>query len=76
MICHLPHKALLWDMIKAIRQKIPKDRHMSQLYTGYFGGDMSSLLFQEIREFRSYAYRVNAKFQFPSPVHKGKPGYF
>ena len=67
-------QSIIMGYVKGDTAKDSKDRHMSQLYTGYFGGDMSSLLFQEIREFRSYAYRVNAKFQFPSPVHKGKSG--
>ena len=51
-------------------------RCASKLFSGYFGGDMSSLMFQEIREFRSYAYRVNGQYYLPSMMSKGCPGYF
>lgn len=49
-------------------------RHAAKLFGGYFGGDMSSLMFQEIREFRSFAYRAFAKYAVMSLVHKDKPG--
>lgn len=42
-----------------------KSRHLSRLFNGYFGGDMSSLMFQEIREFRSFAYQVSARVKHP-----------
>lgn len=38
-------------------------------FNKYFGGDMSSLVFQEIREFRSLAYSTYAQYAMPS-----KPG--
>lgn len=34
-----------------------------QAFNLYFGGDMSSLVFQEIREFRSLAYSTTARYQ-------------
>lgn len=37
---------------------------------------MSSLMFQEIREFRSFAYRTNGRYQLPSHAHKGAEGCF
>ena len=49
-------------------------RSEAKLFTGYFGGDMSSLMFQEIREFRSFAYRVKAEYELPSPAESDKPG--
>lgn len=49
-------------------------RHAAKLFGGYFGGDMSSLMFQEIREFRSFAYRAFAKYSVMPLVHKDKPG--
>lgn len=49
-------------------------RSAAKLFTGYFGGDMSSLMFQEIREFRSFAYRVKAEYELPSRKEAGKPG--
>ncbi|WP_085536206.1 M16 family metallopeptidase [Massilibacteroides vaginae] len=51
-----------------------RKRHSGKLFGGYFGGDMSSLMFQEIREFRSFAYRAFARYSIPSLVHKDKPG--
>lgn len=52
------------------------DRYASKLFAEYFGGDMSSLMFQEIREFRSYAYHVNAKYVLPPLTHSSKVGAF
>lgn len=34
-------------------------------FNKYFGGDMSSLMFQEIREFRSLAYSTSASYSIP-----------
>ncbi|WP_280765055.1 M16 family metallopeptidase [Parabacteroides sp. PFB2-10] len=51
-------------------------RHASRLFAGYFGGDMSSIMFQEIREFRSFAYRVSASFVVPPFKQAGQPGEF
>lgn len=44
----------------------PMNRDMvgnAEAFNLYFGGDMSSLVFQEIREFRSLAYSTTAKYQ-------------
>lgn len=43
-----------------------RDRYMGAFYTSYLGGGMSSLLFQEIREFRSMAYSTYARLNRPS----------
>lgn len=53
-----------------------RQRHAAKLFSNYFGGDMSSLMFQEIREFRSYAYRVKADYWLPSQAQSDKPGFF
>lgn len=53
-----------------------KYRNTSRLLSSYFGGDMSSLMFQEIREFRSLAYRVSARYELPSRKHWNEPGSF
>lgn len=37
---------------------------------------MSSLMFQEIREFRSFAYRTSGRYQLPNHAHKGTAGSF
>lgn len=51
-------------------------RHASRLFSVYFGGDMSSLMFQEIREFRSLAYRVSGRYILPPHQLSGKAGEF
>ena len=53
-----------------------RSRHASRLFSAYFGGDMSSLMFQEIREFRSLAYRVNGRYLLPPHQLQGKAGEF
>lgn len=42
------------------------DRHLSKLFSNYFGIDRTSLLFQEIREYRSYAYFTYGGCKLPS----------
>ena len=51
-------------------------RNQAKLLSGYLGGGMSSLLFQEIREFRSLAYRVQAEYKLPPVKLKDQPTYF
>lgn len=51
-------------------------RHAARLFSVYFGGDMSSLMFQEIREFRSLAYRVSGRYILPPHKLDGKAGEF
>lgn len=51
-------------------------RHAARLFSVYFGGDMSSLMFQEIREFRSLAYRVSGWYILPPHNLEGKAGEF
>ncbi|MFA5655185.1 MAG: insulinase family protein [Dysgonamonadaceae bacterium] len=41
------------------------DKNLAQLFNTYFGSGMSSLMFQEIREFRSLAYRANSSVENP-----------
>lgn len=43
----------------------PEERAQARLFSEYFGGGMSSLIFQEIREFRSYAYQTSGGIQLP-----------
>ncbi|MEQ3164564.1 insulinase family protein [Parabacteroides goldsteinii] len=50
--------------------------HAARLFSVYFGGDMSSLMFQEIREFRSLAYRVSGRYILPPHKLEGKAGEF
>ena len=53
-----------------------KERHKSRLFNSYFGGDMSSLIFQQIREFRSLAYRVGSWYIIPPYVRRDQSGQF
>jgi predicted Zn-dependent peptidase len=40
-------------------------RHEATLFSRYFGEGMSSLMFQEIREFRSFAYYTSGAYRLP-----------
>ena len=46
-------------------QAANRDKNLSQLFNIYFGSGMSSLMFQEIREFRSLAYRASSSVENP-----------
>jgi predicted Zn-dependent peptidase len=52
------------------------ERCTARLFSEYFGGGMSSLLFQEIREFRAYAYQTSGSVQLPPPQMSDKPFKF
>lgn len=54
----------------------PEERQTAMLFNEYFGGGMSSLLFQEIREFRSFAYRVGSRYSLPPNNQQGRPAKF
>jgi predicted Zn-dependent peptidase len=49
-------------------------RYATSLFNNYFGESMSSILFQQIREFRSLAYRISAKYSQPTYNHRDKKG--
>jgi predicted Zn-dependent peptidase len=42
-----------------------RKRHEASLFSKYFGEGMSSLMFQEIREFRSFAYYTSGAYRLP-----------
>ena len=52
------------------------ERAAARLFSEYFGGGMSSLIFQEIREFRSYAYQTSGGIQLTPYCHSDKPSAF
>ncbi|MDR2471994.1 MAG: insulinase family protein [Tannerella sp.] len=54
----------------------PDERASARLFSEYFGGGMSSLIFQEIREFRSYAYQTSGGIQMPPFCLADKPASF
>ena len=53
-----------------------EERCTALLFSEYFGGGMSSLIFQEIREFRSYAYQTSGGVQLPPFSLRDKPTTF
>ncbi|MDR0348980.1 MAG: insulinase family protein [Tannerella sp.] len=42
-----------------------RKRHEANLFSKYFGEGMSSLMFQEMREFRSFAYYTSGAYRLP-----------
>ena len=51
-------------------------QYAGALFNNYFGGSMGSLVFQQIREFRSLAYRARAKYNMPDYKHRDMEGQF
>ena len=66
-------QSIVYGYVKGDPVDDKASRHASQLFSVYFGGDMSSLMFQEIREFRSFAYRTSGRYQLPNMHIKGLP---
>lgn len=69
-------QSIIYSYVKGDPVDNERSRRAARLFSLYFGGDMSSLMFQEIREFRSLAYQASGRYHLPSPAHKGAPGYF
>lgn len=69
-------QSIVYGYVKGDPVDDKASRHASRLFSVYFGGDMSSLMFQEIREFRSFAYRTSSRYQLPNHAHKGTAGSF
>lgn len=46
-------------------QNSNNEKNLSKLFNSYFGSGMGSLMFQEIREFRSLAYRASSSVENP-----------
>lgn len=68
----LNDKKAVQSQVLFLVEGLPMDQNMmgeAEAFNLYFGGDMSSLVFQEIREFRSLAYSTSAKYQIAE-----KPG--
>jgi len=53
-----------------------EERGIANLFNTYFGRGMSSLMFQEIRELRSFAYGTNSSFLLPQPKNRDKNSSF
>ena len=69
-------QSIVYGYVKGDPVDDKASRHASRLFSVYFGGDMSSLMFQEIRKFRSFAYRTSGRYQLPNHAHKGTAGSF
>lgn len=69
-------QSIVYGYVKGDPVDDKASRHASRLFSVYFGGDMSSPMFQEIREFRSFAYRTSGRYQLPNHAHKGTAGSF
>ena len=69
-------QSIVYGYVKGDPVDDKASRHASRLFSVYFGGDMSSLMFQEIREFRSFAYRTSGRYQLPNHAQKGTAGSF
>jgi predicted Zn-dependent peptidase len=54
----------------------PDERALARLFSEYFGGGISSILSQEIREFRSFAYQTSAGVELPPYCHSDRPAPF
>ena len=50
------------------------ERSLWRLMNHYWGGDMKSVLFQEIRELRSMAYSTRSRFLMNVPKYQGEKG--
>jgi len=53
-----------------------RDKALLELWGNYFGGDMSSVLFQQVREFRSLAYSTQGLAITPNLAQSTDPSAF
>jgi len=67
-------QSIIGGYIKGGINKTLLEHYQSALFNSYFGGSMSSILFQQIREFRSLAYRVHAIYKLPPYKYNDKNG--
>ena len=69
-------QSIVYSYVKGDAVPDLPSRYASLMFSVYFGGGMSSLMFQEIREFRSFAYRTSGRYQLSPYALKDKPGCF
>jgi len=69
-------QSIIYSYVISKPQTDIRERNASQMFSVYFGGGMSSLMFQEIREFRSFAYRANGSFLLSPYLFRNQPGHF
>ena len=63
----------IYFMVESDKPLNEESRTMSTAFNKYFGGDMNSIVFQEIREFRSLGYSAWGNFR--TPLLNNKTGY-
>ena len=69
-------QSIVYAYIAGPQNLSENDRYAANLFDTYFGRGMSSLLFQEIRELRSFAYGTNSSFLIPQPINSKKNSSF
>ncbi|MDR2810603.1 MAG: insulinase family protein [Tannerellaceae bacterium] len=69
-------QSILYSYVKGGALPNEATRHTAKLFSNYFGGDMSSLMFQEIREFRSFAYQASGSYASLPLNQQDLPGEF
>ena len=67
---------IIYAYMSCDQQETLQKRHEANLFSRYFGEGMSSLMFQEIREFRSFAYYTSGAFRLPPFCRIDKPSRF
>ena len=65
-------QSIIYAYIAGPQNLTEHERYAANLFNAYFGRGMSSLLFQEIRELRSFAYGTNSSFLLPQPKNSDK----
>ncbi|MDR1980417.1 MAG: insulinase family protein [Tannerellaceae bacterium] len=73
---HDASQSIIYAYVKGHALNNESSPYVARLFSGYFGHDMSSLMFQEIREFRSFAYRTKGGYSSLPLIHHDKPGEF
>lgn len=63
-------QAMIFGFVPLDRLPDLDTRSMAKLYNSYLGGGMTSVMFQEIREFRSMAYSTGSQLAIPSWVNR------
>ena len=69
-------QSIIYGYIPGPENLSEEERFTANLFNTYFGRGMSSLLFQEIRELRSFAYGTNSSFLLPQPKNRSKNSSF
>ena len=69
-------QSIIYGYIAGPSNMSEEERCIANLFNTYFGRGMSSLMFQEIRELRSFAYGTNSSLLLPQPKNHQKNSSF